>query len=144
MGTVTHLLIAPAYGEPTVSVPEVTAVTGQGLEGDRYFGRVRQVTLVATGELLEAATVLGLQSIDAGATRRNITVELPSLPRRHGTPIVIGSAELTVWRDCPPCELMETEVGPGARAALRNRAGISATVTRGGVIRLGDTVEVIT
>ncbi|MDH3248999.1 MAG: sulfurase, partial [Acidimicrobiia bacterium] len=75
-----------------------------------------------------AAAELGVERIEGGATRRNITVELPSLPRTHGTRIEIAEAVLAVWRDCTPCDVMEASVAPGARAALRNRAGVSATV----------------
>ena len=53
----------------------------------------------------------------------------------------IGETELTVWRDCAPCSLMDDFFGDGARSALKQRAGISATVTRGGIVRIGDTIR---
>lgn len=137
---VSAIHIAPAYGEPTMPVSEAIAVAGQGLEGDRYFGKTRQVTLVATGELAKAAANLGIDAIEAGATRRNITIVTDALPRQHGTTIQIGDVTLEVWRDCTPCEVMETAVGPGAKTALKDLAGISATVTTGGTIRPGDSV----
>lgn len=142
-GTVTAIHIAPEYGRPVEPVERVEAVAGKGLRGDRYFGSRRQVTLVATGELEAAAAELGVEGIDDGATRRNITVELPSLPRAHGARIEIGAVVLAVWRDCAPCEVMETAVGPGARVALRGRAGVSATVLEGGAIEVGALVRVI-
>ncbi len=125
-GTVTHLCIAPGYKQAVVSVDAVEAVEGSGLRGDRYFGTTRQVTVVCTGELDEAAAVLGMDSIPAGSTRRNITVSLPSLPREHGTRIRVGEVELAVWRDCAPCEQMETAVGRGgapSAATARRRIG---------------------
>ena len=140
-GTVAAIHIAPEYGKPVEPATEVEAVVGQGLVGDRYYGTRRQVTLVATGELRAAAAELGADRITDGATRRNITVDLPALPRIHGARIEIGEAVLEVWRDCAPCEVMETAVGPGARGALRDRAGVSATVLQGGVIRVGDRVR---
>ena len=140
-GTVTAIHIAAEYGRPVEPVERVEAVAGKGLRGDRYFGSRRQVTLVAAGELGAAAAQLGVERIDEGATRRNITVDLPSLPRAHGSRIEIGETVLTVWRDCAPCEVMETAVGPGARAALRDRAGVSATVLAGGTIRVGAPVR---
>lgn len=138
---VSAIHIAPAYGEPATPVSEVVAVLGQGLEGDRYFGKTRQVTLVATGELEKAAANLGVDAIKVGATRRNITVVADALPRQHGARIHLGDVTLEVWRDCAPCELMETVVGPGARAALKDLAGVSATVVTGGTIRPGDSVS---
>lgn len=141
-GTVTAIHISPGYGRPMQAVEQVEAVEGKGLRGDRYYGTRRQVTIVATGELSAAAADLGTDRIGEGATRRNITVELPSVPRAHGTRIEIGAVALEVWRDCTPCDVMEASVGPGARAALRDRAGVSATVVEGGVIRVGDPVRV--
>ena len=99
------------------------------------------MTIVAAGELQAAADELGAARIEDGATRRNVTVDLPALPRSHGARIEIGETVLEVWRDCAPCEVMESAVGPGARAALRDRAGVSATVVAGGVIRIGDPVH---
>ena len=98
--------------------------------------------MTESGELGAAAEDLGLERIVHGSTRRNITVDVPSLPREHGARIEIGEAVLEVWRDCAPCDMMETAVAPGARAALKGRAGVSATVVHGGFIRLGDMVRV--
>lgn len=114
---------------------------GKGLEGDRYLGSIRNVTLVAEGELQTAADQLGYP-IPAGATRRNITVDLDRLPRTSGTLIRIGEATLSVWRDCPPCERMYQTVGPRAREALVGRSGIAAQVVEGGMIRVGDPVSI--
>lgn len=124
------------------AVDDVEAVAGSGLVGDRHFGRARQITLVCTGELEEAAFELGLTAIPPGATRRNLTIDLPALPREHGTRITIGTVELSVWRECTPCDVMEASVATGARGALRERAGVSATVERGGTIRVGDPVTI--
>ncbi len=141
-GTVTHIHIAGRHGAEPVSVDEVHAVAGKGLEGDRYFGSVRNVTIVCAGELDRGAAELGMDRIVPGSTRRNLTVTLDALPRTHGTGIRIGEVEVAVWRDCAPCETLEAGVAPGARKALKGRAGISATVTKGGIIRVGDIVEV--
>ena len=117
------------------------AVEGQGLEGDRYLGTTRNVTVVARGELDAASAELGYPILP-GATRRNITVDVPSLPRTTGTIIRMGDATLEVWRDCAPCSRMYQTVGPGAREALAGRAGISARVVKGGLIRVGDPVDI--
>lgn len=122
-------------------VAEVRAVEGKGLEGDRYLGSIRNVTMVSEGELQEASEQLGYP-IPPGATRRNITVDTSRLPRMTGTIIQIGEATLSVWRDCPPCERMHEAVGSGAREALVGRAGIAARVVKGGMIRVGDPVHI--
>ncbi|MDE0131274.1 MAG: MOSC domain-containing protein [bacterium] len=141
MASVTHLHLAPLHKADLIEVTEVFAVEGAGLEGDRYLGTTRNVTLVAEGELGEAADRLGYP-IPPGATRRNITVDVDRLPRTTGALIHLGEATLSVWRDCPPCERMYETVGPQAREALQGRSGIAAQVVKGGVIRVGDPVRI--
>lgn len=141
MSSVTHLHLSTAHRGELTEVREVMAVEGQGLEGDRYLGTTRNVTVVARGELDAASAELGYPILP-GATRRNITVDAPSLPRTTGTIIRMGDATLEVWRDCAPCSRMYQTVGPGAREALAGRAGISARVVKGGMIRVGDPVDI--
>jgi len=141
MPSVTHLHLATAHRGEVTEVPEVLAVEGQGLEGDRYLGTTRNVTVVAEGELEAAAAQLGYPILP-GSTRRNITVDADRLPRTTGTLIQIGDATLSVWRDCPPCSRMYETVGPQAREVLAGRAGIAALVVKGGMIRVGDPVRI--
>ena len=141
MASVTHIHLASAHRGDLTPISEVRAVEGKGLEGDRYLGTTRNVTMVAEGELAAAADQLGY-SIPPGATRRNITVDTDRLPRTTGTLIHIGEATLSVWRDCPPCERMYQTGGPLAREALIERAGIAAQVVIGGIIRVGDPVRI--
>ncbi len=141
MPSVTNIHLSDAHRSGLTEVPGVRAVKDQGLEGDRYLGTARNVTMVASGELEAAARELGYP-IPPGATRRNITVDADRLPRTTGTLIGVGDAVLSVWRDCPPCERMYQTVGPGAKEALAGRAGISAKVVQGGMIRVGDPVVI--
>lgn len=140
-GRLLHIHVAGDHRAPMVELDEIQAVEGMGLAGDRNFGTPRQVTIVTTAELSAAGIELGIP-IPPGATRRNLTVELPSLPRDTGARIRVGEVVLEVRRDCTPCELMETEVGPGARRALQGRSGVSAHVVVGGRLRPGDRVTV--
>ena len=142
MGTVLALTTASAYGADLEGHAAITLVAGEagGIEGDRHIGKRRAVTVVCTGELAAGATEHGVDSIDGVATRRNIVVDLDTLPREHGTRFTIGATELEVWRDCAPCELMNEFFGDGARQALQERCGISATVISGGTINVGDPI----
>jgi len=124
------------------SLDEVTAVAGKGLEGDRNFDQYSkgQITVVSTEELDEAAAEWG-QDIVPGSTRRNVTVSGLRLPRDEGARIKLGDVVVEVYRNASPCELMEESVGPGARAALRDRAGIRGLIIKGGTLRVGDPVS---
>ena len=139
-GPVLALTTAPAYGADLVHHQSITLIEGFGIEGDRHAGKRRAVTIVCTGELAKAAADHGVESIDGVATRRNIVVDIPELPRIHGTRFSIGEVEFQVWRDCAPCNLMDEFFGHGAQVALKQRAGISASVIAGGIISTGDSI----
>ncbi|MGI9579077.1 MAG: MOSC domain-containing protein [Microthrixaceae bacterium] len=133
--------IAPASRLPTKAVGEVVAESGRGLVGDRYHGtRHRHVSVQSATALQEASRILG-KEIEPQRTRRNITISEGDVPSTPGTQIAIGPVELEVVRIAAPCRLLDDEIGPGAAAALRRRAGSIFRVLEGGVIGLGDTVR---
>ena len=124
------------------SVDSVIAEAGTGLIGDRYHGsRHRHVTIQSQEFLDRAAEDLG-RDFDSGATRRNLTVDAGEIPTEPGTRLVIGEVELEVVRVAAPCRLLDDDIGRGAAAALRRRAGSVCRVLASGTIRVGDTVEV--
>lgn len=144
MARVTAIHIAAASGSLLSHVPRVAAHAGHGLVGDRNYGAGdgRQITIVSEAELGDAALELG-HSIEAGATRRNVTVSDVRLPRDLGARIRLGDVVVEVVRDCSPCELMEETVGPGARRALIGRAGVRANIVEGGTLAVGDEVTLV-
>lgn len=138
---VVGLHIAPATRLPMRSVESVETSAGRGLAGDRYEGaRHRHVTVQSLEELGEAAERFGAP-FDPGMTRRNITISRGPVPRTPGQRWRVGPVELEVVRDAAPCALMDETFGPGARAALRRRAGVVCRVIGGGEMRVGDMVE---
>jgi MOSC domain-containing protein YiiM len=137
---VVEIHLAPGRRIPTRSVPVVEAEAGRGLVGDRYHGsKHRHVTVQARDELDLAAADLGAD-VASGATRRNITVDHGPLPTRPGERLQIGPALLEVVRIAAPCRLLDDNIGPGAAAALRRRAGTVFRILGSGTIRVGDTV----
>ncbi len=133
--------IAKARRLPTRAVESVIAEAGTGLVGDRYHGaRHRHVTIQSQELLDSAAEELGY-SFDAGATRRNVTVDEGEIPTKPGTRLWIGEVELEVVRVSAPCRLLDDWIGPGAAAALRRRGGSVCRLLGSGTIRVGDAVE---
>ena len=133
--------IAKARRLPTRAVESVVAEAGKGLVGDRYHGsRQRHVTIQSQELLDRAADDLG-HDIDAGATRRNITVDEGEIPTKPGTRLWIGDVELEVVRVSAPCRLLDDWIGPGAAAALRRRGRSVCRLLGSGTIRVGDAVE---
>ena len=118
-------------------VDTVEAEAGAGLVGDRYHGsKHRHVTVQSAEQLAEASELFG-QPIEPGLTRRNITVSHGDIPTTPGERYTLGDVELEVVRVAAPCKLLEDDLGPGAKAALRRKAGTVFRCLSSGTIALG-------
>lgn len=141
MPTVSTIHLAPGSRLPMKAVGSVVAEAGLGLVGDRYHGtRHRHVSVQSASSLAEAARELGAP-IEAGATRRNITIDSGEIPRTPGHRLLIGEVELEVVRVAAPCRLLDDGIGTGAARSLHHRAGSICRVLSGGTISLGDPVD---
>lgn len=137
---VSAITIAPGARLPMKSVPSVPAEAGKGLVGDRYHGtRHRHVTLQSQQALDLAAADLG-SPIEPAGTRRNVTIDVGEVPTTPGTRIRVGEVLLEVVRVAAPCRLLDDNLGTGAMAALRRRAGSVCRVLESGTITVGDPV----
>jgi MOSC domain-containing protein YiiM len=159
-GQVVSLHIVGEAGAPLQVVPEVRAVPGRGLEGDRYFlGRGhysdrpswggREVTLIEMetlealqhGVLDAAGDRLGIK-ITAAETRRNIATA--GVPLNHLTDRIfwVGPVQLRGTRLCEPCKYLEDLAGRARlMSALLHRGGLRAQILTAGVIRVGDVIR---
>ncbi|TMI79011.1 MAG: MOSC domain-containing protein [Bacillati bacterium ANGP1] len=133
-----------------VSVKEIRAVPGRGLDGDRYFhqlgtfsktpGSGREVTLISIEALEALKRDYGI-AIDAGDSRRNIVTRGVPLDHLVGREFTVGSVSLRGMRLCEPCGHLEKLTQEGVRAGLVHRAGLRAHILTEGTIRPGDPVE---
>ena len=135
-GHVLGLFLKPGHGLPMREVQSVSAVAGQGLEGDASFGRSRRQVLLVD------QSILAEFNLHPGQTRENIALaglSLTGLPA--GTRLHIGAAILEVTGDCTPCALMDS-IRPGLREAIRGQRGLLARVHQGGIISVADSVTI--
>jgi MOSC domain-containing protein YiiM len=149
-GTVQAIHVGPVRGQPLLAVPEVRAVAGRGLEGDRYFlgrgslsrwpGPGRHVTLIEH-EALEAVRREHGLDLGGGLSRRNIVTVGVALGDRQGQRFRIGTALFRAVLACQPCGYLERKTQAGVLAALKGRGGLRAEVLQDGVIRVGDVIE---
>lgn len=140
---VSALRVAPGRRLPMKAVEEVVIETGRGIVGDRYHGsRHRQVSVQSAEGLEAAAADLGVPVLPEG-TRRNVTIDHGDVPPRPGSRLLLGVVELEVVRVAAPCRILDDEIGPGAAAALRRRAGSICRVLTGGTLRVGDPVQLV-
>jgi MOSC domain-containing protein YiiM len=151
MGTVERVFVAEAGGRPMRPVDEVQALAGRGLDGDRYAIRRGywtdidecQVTLLAA-EDLDAISASASVAVADGQHRRNIVTRGVDLRSLAGRSFRVGDATFAYDRPRPPCRYIEGITEPGmTRALAARRGGICARVVESGVIRPGDSIELL-
>jgi MOSC domain-containing protein YiiM len=151
-GNIFAIYITPVEGQPTHSVPQVRAVPGKGLEGDRYFIKAgvqgtnlegsRQVTLIE----IEALQAFGREEgihLQEGEPRRNLVTRGVSLNHLVGKQFRVGEATLRGVRLCEPCNYLASVTHPGVLTGLVHRGGLRAEILNEGIIRVGDSVTVL-
>ena len=158
-GRVVSLHLAREASAPMESVPEVRAVPGRGLEGDRYYLGTgfyskksspggREVTLIEV-ESVEALDG-GLKNSDgdrygiklsAMDSRRNIATSGVPLNHLVDREFWVGSVRMRGRRLCEPCKHLDELTQAGVMAGLVHRGGLRAEILNEGVIRVGDVVR---
>lgn len=151
--TVLQIYIAPAGKAPMQSVQKIHAVTGRGLEGDRYFTGTG--TFVKGGHtpasqqasLIEAEAIEALERDDGiklnpGDSRRNIITRGIALNHLVGMEFTVGEVRLRGIKLCEPCGHLESLTQKGVKNGLIHRGGLRAQVLTDGLIRVGDAIIV--
>lgn len=133
-----------------VSVKEARAISGKGLEGDRYFTQTgtyskkprpdREVTLIEV-EAIEALAREYKIALEPGAARRNIVTRGVPLNHLVGREFRVGDVTLRGLRLCEPCAHLERLSHSGVGEALIHRGGLRAQILTDGLIRVGDSIH---
>jgi len=123
------------------TVESVTAVAGQGLEGDRHFhpegAPAGQALTLVEAENVESA------GLEPGGTRRQLTVRGVDLNALVGKRFRVGEVECVGVELCEPCSHLEAMTRPGIIKELVHRAGLNADIVVGGTIRVRDAVAAL-
>jgi len=117
----------------------------KGIVGDRYKGtsRNRQVTIIQAEHIEAMAKMLHKDSIDPILLRRNIVVSGINLLAFNDSTFQIGDVVLKMTGYCHPCSRMEENLGTGGYNAMRGHGGITCMVIKGGTIKIGDAVSLV-
>lgn len=144
VGRVDWIGIRPERKAPMLICNSVQLQAGRGIIGDRYHGNSgkRQVTLIQSEHLAAIAGYLARENLDPALLRRNIAVSGINLLALKDKQFCIGDAVLEYTGLCHPCSAMETIFGAGGYNAVRGHGGITARILEGGIIRVGDKVNV--
>jgi len=148
VGRLEWIGLRPARRTELESVAEADVITDRHLAGDHASpkaGGKRQITLIQHEHLAAVAGFLGLaEPVAPGRLRRNLVVSGLNLLALKGRQIQIGDeAILDITGECHPCSRMEEELGPGGYNAMRGHGGLTAHITQGGRLRVGDAVRVL-
>ena len=144
VGTVAWIGIRPSRGEAMTVLDDVEAVADRGLVGDRYKASgTRQVTLIQAEHLPVIGALVG-REVAPPIVRRNLVVSGVNLISLQKQRFAIGEVILVGTSACAPCDKMDLALGPGGFQAMRGHGGICAKIERGGVIRCGDRVRILT
>ena len=151
-GRVEAIIVRGAPRDPARTLSATQALAGIGLADDRLGKKgeselsTRQVTLVQAEHLpviAQLAHLDGVAAVDPVRLRRNLVVSGINLLALRNARVQVGDAVLEIVGPCAPCSRMETEVGPGAYAAMRGHGGMTARVITTGAISVGDVVRVV-
>ena len=151
-GILRGIWISATARDPLLSIAEVRAVPGRGLEGDRYFfergsfsrwpGKGREVSLIAE-EALDAVRAEHGIDLREGRSRRNLVTSGIALDDLQERTFRIGTAVFRGVRPCAPCEYLERITEAGVFEALKGRGGLRADVIEEGILHVGDSIDVL-
>jgi MOSC domain-containing protein YiiM len=148
------ICVARAASAPMESLRSVEAIAGAGLEGDRYWAGIGFYSLRPTDPGAREVTLIEAEALDRlrhehafelapTDHRRNLTTRGVRLRELLGKRFRVGGVELEGVRDCPPCEHLESLVGKPVMRPLLESGGLRARVLVGGIIRVGDPIEIV-
>ena len=144
-GRVQWIGLRPKRDVPMLEVNEVNAISGKGLQGDRYASgsNKRGITLIQAEHLPVIAALSGHEKIAPATLRRNIVISGIPLIALIGKKFRIGDALFEGTDACEPCERMEAALGAGAYNAMVGHGGLCARILQGGKISIGDNLVAI-
>lgn len=156
-GVLLNIHVAPAASYEMEELEEARCVAGRGIVGDRYYlgtgtyspkPDTRDVTLIEQ-EALDALSRNdpplqgGAIALAPGDHRRNLTVRGVPLNHLVGRRFRVGEVIMRGGRLNFPCKYLEELLGLPVYLPLYNRSGLNAGIERGGVIRVGDEIELL-
>ncbi len=144
-GRVEAIFITAASQAPMIECRSVKAITGCGLEGDRYCIAKPGEKSFANLTLIEQEAYDHLASIDlelpTNALRRNLLTSGIQLSALVGREFTVGNVRCLGSELAEPCNYIQGRTLPGVLKAMVGRGGLRAQILDGGLISVGDAVS---
>ena len=145
-GKVEWIGVRPYKGAVVEQKSSIKALTDHGLDGDKAGqrpGGKRQVTLIQAEYLDVIRSLMSTNELNFSDLRRNIAISGINLNALKDCTIRVGQAKLEITGFCHPCGKLEAQLGEGMFNALRGHGGLTSKVIDGGLIQVGDRLEVL-
>lgn len=127
----------------TISKASIECVAGKGILGDRFFGYKEnypgQITFLSQEVIDDVVLLLGLESVDVSAFRRNAIVFGVDLNELIGKVFEIDGIVFEGVKECSPCFWMNEAIGEGAETLLKGRGGLRCRILESGRLNIGTT-----
>ncbi|MBI5022360.1 MAG: MOSC domain-containing protein [Ignavibacteriales bacterium] len=142
-GKIVALNISKKKGIPKTNVDGVKLIEDWGIEGDVHAGKWhRQISFLAI-ESIKKMHAKGL-NVRPGAFAENITTEFLNLPQLFiGDKIIIGGSVLEITQIGKECH-SKCAIYYHAGDCVMPREGIFARVLKGGIVKIGDEIYIVT
>ena len=149
-GRLVGIYVAARAEETPRPAERVRALTGRGLEGDRYAAMTgtfsdrpgqRDVTLIEA-EVLESYEQESGKKLSAAESRRNLLTRGVRLNDLVGREFQVGAVRMRGLRLSEPCTHLMRLTHPETLRGLVHRAGLVAEVLNDGELHVGDIVKV--
>lgn len=141
-GRVVALSVSREKGVPKENVPEVRVVEGFGIEGDAHGGPWhRQVSFLDTSTIEWMKEIIG-RPVRYGELAENITTDVDLSQVSIGDRIRVGECLFEVTQIGKKCHHGCAIFQRVGKCEMRRR-GVFTKVLKGGLIRVGDPVEII-
>jgi MOSC domain-containing protein YiiM len=144
-GRIEAIYITAVSEAPMVSLESVKAITGCGLEGDRYCIDEPGEKSFENLTLIEQEAYDHLATIDlelpTNALRRNLLTSGIELNPLLGKEFMVGEVRCLGTELADPCNYIQGRTLPGVLKAMVGRGGLRCQILEGGLISVGDTVR---
>jgi MOSC domain-containing protein YiiM len=144
-GRLVAIYVHGAKGEDLKRVETATAMTGRGIDGDRYCRKDgsgkpdQEVTLIESEAIAALARETEIK-IDGVKARRNLLTSGVPLNHLVGREFQVGEVTLRGIRLCEPCDHLQSLTVNGIKEGLCHRGGLRAEIVTRNVLRSGDRI----